>query len=89
MVMTVEEEEEEGEGCGRGVGISGGGDTSHARREPRELKRRGASRGSPTAIPVHAKRHGGSRSYRRFDDNGSDTGATNAKHNDDDVNKST
>ena len=62
MVMTVEEEEEEGVGRGRGVGIRGGGDTPHARREPRKLKRRG-----------------GSRSYRRFDDSGSDTGATNAK----------
>ena len=49
MVMTVEEEEEEGVGRGRGVGISGKGDTSHARREPHELKRRGASRGPPTA----------------------------------------
>ena len=75
MVMTVEEEEEEGVGRGRGVGISGGGDTPHARREPRKLKRHGASRGPPTAI----KRRGGSRSYRRFDDSGSDTGATNTK----------
>ena len=57
MVMTVEEEEEEGVGRGRGVGISGGGDTPHARREPRKLKRQ----------------------YRRFDDSGSDTGATNTK----------